>query len=120
MAGPVVRPGEPGSERAIPFNVAVPINPCAIVFAESAADVAATVRIAERNGLTVGVQSTGHGALPVDQGTILVHTAGLGDLDIDVSARTARVGAGVRWQQVIDAAAPMAWRRWPVRHPGSG
>lgn len=120
VAGPVVRPGEPGSERAIPFNVAVPINPCAIVFAESAADVAATVRIAERNGLTVGVQSTGHGALPVDQGTILVHTAGLGDLDIDVSARTARVGAGVRWQQVIDAAAPHGLAALAGSAPGVG
>ncbi|MCZ4551959.1 FAD-binding oxidoreductase [Gordonia rubripertincta] len=120
VAGLVTRPGEPGSERAIPFNIAVPVDPCAIVFPESAADVAATLRIAERHGLTVGVQSTGHGALPIDKSTILVHTAGLGGLDIDVAARTARVGAGVRWQQVIDAAAPHGLAALAGSAPGVG
>lgn len=106
VTGLVVRPGEPGFERATPWNVAVPSNPYAVVFVESAADVAATLRIAERHGLTVGVQATGHGALPIDQGSILVHTGQLGHCEIDADARTARVGAGVKWQQVIEAAAP--------------
>lgn len=102
----VARPGEPGFERAIPWNVAVPIDPYAAVFVESAADVAATLRIAAQHGFTVGVHATGHGALPLDQGSILVHTSALSDLRIDPQARTAHVGAGVKWQQVIDAAAP--------------
>ncbi|PXW35417.1 UNVERIFIED_CONTAM: FAD/FMN-containing dehydrogenase [Williamsia faeni] len=106
VAGVVVRPGEPGFERAIPWNVAVPTDPYAVVFVESAADVAATLRIAARHGLTVGVNATGHGALPLDQGTVLVHTSALDGLEIDPQARTAKVGAGVKWQRVIEAAAP--------------
>ncbi len=106
VTGLVARPGEPGFERATPWNVAVPTNPYAVVFVESAADVAASVRVAERHGLTVGVQATGHGALPIDQGSILVHTGQLGHCEIDARARTARVGAGVKWQQVIEGSAP--------------
>lgn len=106
VAGAVVRPGEPGFERAIPWNVAVPTDPYAVVFVESAADVAATLRVAARHGLTVGVNATGHGALPLDQGTILVHTSALDTLEIDPPARTATIGAGVRWTRVIEAAAP--------------
>ena len=106
VAGLVVRPGEPGFERAIPWNVAASTNPRAAVFVESPADVAATLRIAAQHGLTVAVHATGHGALPLDQGSILVHTGALSELVIDPQARTARVGAGVKWQRVIEDAAP--------------
>jgi FAD/FMN-containing dehydrogenase len=106
VAGVVAGPGDPDYARAAPWNVSVPSQPCAVVFAVSPADVAATMRVAERHHLTVAVQATGHGALPIDSNTILVHTAELNGCVVDPDTRTARVGAGVRWQQVIDAAAP--------------
>jgi hypothetical protein len=106
VSGIVAGPDDPDYARATPWNVATRSEPCAVVFAESPADVVATLRVAERHQLTVAVQATGHGALPIDAGTILLHTGRLNEYSVDPQARTARVGAGVQWQQVIDAAAP--------------
>lgn len=106
VAAPVALPGERVYERALPWNVAVPVAPAAVVLVTTAVDVADVMRFAEPRGLRVAVQATGHGAVPIGSDTILVLTAGLTACVVDAVTRTARVGAGVRWQQVIDAAAP--------------
>ncbi|MCK9921758.1 FAD-dependent oxidoreductase [Frankia sp. AgPm24] len=62
------------------------------------------MRFADAHGLTVAVQATGHGAVVRSQPSLLVHTGRLDEVSIDPVARRARVGAGVRWQQVLDAA----------------
>lgn len=74
--------------------------------AASAADVAAAVRWAADRGLTVAVQATGHGLTGSLDGSVLITTGRLDTVVVDPAARTARVGAGVRWRQIIDAAAP--------------
>ena len=102
----VAGPDEPGYERAVPWNVAVPVTPAAVVRVASATDVADVMRFAAARGLRVAVQSTGHGAVAVGSDTILVSTSDLQTCQVDVWRRRARVGAGVRWQQLIDAAAP--------------
>ena len=102
----VALPGEPGYERCIPWNVAAAITPAAVVLATTPEDVAGTVRFAAEHGFTVTVQSTGHGAVGIGDETILVQTSAMKHCEIDVSNRTARVGAGARWQDVIAAAAP--------------
>ncbi|MHA3703186.1 FAD-binding oxidoreductase [Jatrophihabitans sp. YIM 134969] len=91
---------------ATPWNVAVPPHPFPIVAASSAADVATAVRFAAAHGLQVDVRATGHCPAPVSRATLLVHTGRLDDVTVDPAARTARIGAGVRWQQVLDAASP--------------
>ncbi|MEH3154410.1 MAG: FAD-binding oxidoreductase [Gordonia paraffinivorans] len=106
VTGTVAAPGEPGYERATPWNVAVPVAPRAVVIAADADDVAATMRVAADHGLTVAVAATGHGAVPVDDSSILVHTSALTECVVDPAGRTARVGAGVQWQGVMDAATP--------------
>ncbi|MGE0215975.1 FAD-binding oxidoreductase [Mycolicibacterium sp.] len=106
VATPVALPGEPGYERCTPWNVAAPVTPAAVVLATSPQDVAGTVRFAAEHGFKVTVQSTGHGAVGIGSDTILVQTSAMKHCDIDVANRTARVGAGARWQDVIDAAAP--------------
>ena len=106
VVAPVALPGERVYERALPWNVAVPVTPAAVVFATGAADVAEVMRFAAPRGLRVAVQATGHGAVPIGADTVLVLTTGLSACVVDPATRTARVGAGVRWQQVIDAAAP--------------
>ncbi|WP_448628488.1 FAD-binding oxidoreductase [Geodermatophilus sp. URMC 64] len=79
-------------------------GPLAVVEVASADDVAATVRFAGRHGIEVAVQATGHGGgIPLDQ-TLLVRTAQLDECTVHPEG-WARVGAGVRWQQVLDAAA---------------
>lgn len=102
----VALPGEPGYERCTPWNVAVPVQPAAVVFATSPHHVAEAVRFATRHGLHVTVQATGHGAIPVGADAILVQTSAMTDCVVDLATRTARVGAGARWQHVLDAAAP--------------
>lgn len=106
VAAPVALPGEPGYERCTPWNVAADVRPAAVVLATSVRDVADTVRFAAARGLQVTVQATGHGAIGVDAATILVSTAGMTAVTVDPQRRTARVGAGARWQQVLDAACP--------------
>ncbi len=71
-----------------------------------AADVAAAVRAAGQLGLQVSVQCTGHGAAASQRGTLLVQTGRLDELELHPEERWCRVGAGVRWKRVVDAAAP--------------
>ncbi|MBO9531705.1 MAG: FAD-binding oxidoreductase [Solirubrobacteraceae bacterium] len=106
VSGVVAAPGEPGYELATPWNVAVRQEPLAVVEAATPADIVATVRHAAAHGLQVAVRRTGHGAVTISGPTVLVHTGKLDDIEIDVAGRTARVGAGAIWQQVLDAATP--------------
>jgi FAD/FMN-containing dehydrogenase len=88
------------------FNTAVTHRPAVVVAARTAADVAAAVRHADREGLPVRVQATGHGAsVPADD-TVFVSTRRMQGVQVDPVARVARVEAGVRWRSVIDAAVP--------------
>lgn len=105
VRGAVHAPGDPGYPT-VGFNVTVVRRPAAVVDATSADDVAATVAFATARGLTVGIFTTGHGGTGVDGGSILVRTAAMDTCVVDPATRTARVGAGVRWQTVLDAAAP--------------
>jgi len=107
VAGSVYRPGDDGYRlSAAGFNAATVHRSAAVVVASNAADIAATVRIARELGLTIAVQATGHGAAPAPENSILIDTALLDEVMIDRTRRTATVEAGVRWQQVLDAAAP--------------
>lgn len=100
----------PGSDRYAALtrtlNLAVAVRPLAVVEATGPADVSATVRLAAAFGVRVGVQSTGHGATEEMAGAVLVHTGALDEVRVHPDERWARVGAGVRWQTVLDAAAP--------------
>ena len=107
VAGPVLTPADPDFPAEIMgFNVAHLHSPDLAVGATSAEDVAAAVRWAAANRLTVTVQATGHGSITSMAGGLLISTRRMTGLDIDPVARTARVGAGVRWADVITAAAP--------------
>ena len=106
VAGEVYAGTDPaaGNETA-PFNTSVTHRPALVVAALSAADVAAAVRCARDAGLRVTVQATGHGAAAAED-TVFVSTRHLQGLRVDPVARVARVEAGERWRQVIDAAVP--------------
>jgi hypothetical protein len=107
VVGPVLTPGAPGYDDEVAgFNVAHRPAPAVVIGATSAADISATVRWATEQGLQVRSQATGHGLTNDLAGTVLISTRRLIQLDIDPVAGTARIGAGVRWRAVIDAAAP--------------
>ena len=89
------------------WNLAIDQRPAAVVFAESAQDVAAAVVYAIEYGLQVAPQGTGHNAGPLGslEDTILLKTERMRGVQIDPVARVARVEAGVLWIEVVEAAA---------------
>jgi FAD/FMN-containing dehydrogenase len=107
LHGTLALPGEPGYELATPWNVAVPVAPRAVIAAAGPGDVAEVVRAANALGMRVAVQRTGHGAVGTGgDDVLLVHTGRMDAVEVDAASRTARVGAGAIWQQVVDAGAP--------------
>lgn len=121
VSGEVLRPADPGYGEALAgFNAGLPHHPDVVVRARSAQDVAATVGYAGTHGLKIAVESTGHGSYATGRGTILVRTSDLTDLVVDPGARTATVGAGVVWQQVLDAAEPVGLGGLCGSSPGAG
>ena len=103
--GDVVTPDHPSYPAAcFGYASAGEDAPEIVVIAADACDVAAAVRLAARSGRRVAVQATGHTAPAGGVGTILVVTRLLARVSIDPEARTARVGAGSSWRQVLAAA----------------
>ncbi|HEU5266792.1 MAG TPA: FAD-binding protein [Jatrophihabitans sp.] len=107
VAGVVAEPHDPRYQELVTaWNHAVQMQPAAAVAVRSAADVRETVNFARRHGMTVGVQATGHGPVPSLAGHLLVVTRYLDEVTVHADERWARVGAGVKWSRVIEAAAP--------------
>ena len=107
VRGPVFGPGDPGlAAELATHNLTYPIRPAVTVGALDAADVSAAVRWAADHGRRVAVHATGHGSVgPVD-GAVLISTRRMDTLRVDPAARTATVGAGVRFSSVIEATTP--------------
>lgn len=94
------------SSQLIPaFNLGVPHRPAQVVALDPVDDLASLVGRATRDRERIHVVGAGHGlATPIESG-IAVLTGGLSGVEIDAGAGTARVGAGSRWSEVIEAAA---------------
>jgi FAD/FMN-containing dehydrogenase len=107
VAGPVLTAGDEGfdSER-VGYQTHAPHVPVVVVGATNPDDVREAVVFGARHGLPVGVQSTGHCPARPDEHGVLISTRRMTDVQIDPQARTARFAAGVRWEKVIEAAAP--------------
>jgi FAD/FMN-containing dehydrogenase len=120
LSGPLVGPGEDAYARLVTgFNLAVTPTPAAVVEARDARDVAEAVRFGATAGLAVAVQATGHGVPGTLDGALLVHTGRLDECVVHPDG-WARVGAGVRWQRVLDAAAPHGLAPLCGSSPGVG
>ena len=91
------------------FNILVDQQPAGIAVPRSADDVSDVVRSAAADGKRVAAQRTGHNAVPLGSlaNTVLVHTAGLGGVQIDAEAGSARVGAGALWEDVVPKASEL-------------
>ena len=108
LTGEIVLPGDGGWDAARQaWNLSVDQRPVAVVFPETAEDVAAVVDVARAHGLQVAAQGTGHSAGPLGPlaGTILVRTSRMRGVEIDAEANQARVQAGALWGEVVPAAA---------------
>ena len=105
ISGQVLTANEAAYEDLrLAWNRAHEHNPALIVVPGSAADVATAVRHAVDHGLAVAVQATGHGVARPAQGSMLILTHALDWVDVDAAARTARFGAGVKWERVLGPA----------------
>lgn len=87
------------------WNLTVDQHPAVIVIVNDVQDVQAAVRYAAAHDLGVAVQLTGHG-IKYAADNLLIITERLKGVTVDVQRATARVEAGVIWQQVLDAATP--------------
>ncbi len=107
-AGAVHLPGDPGYDEArMPWNVAVDQRPAAVAYPATADEVSEIVRAAAASGLRVAPQGTGHNAGPLGplDDVVLLRTSAMTGVHIDPERRVARVGAGVLWLDVVEAAA---------------
>jgi hypothetical protein len=107
IEGDVVLPGDAGWDGARQaWNLVADQHPAAVVYAASAEDIVTTLRLAAEHGLRVAAQGTGHGAttLPDLDSTLLLRTSRLTNVEVDPSARLARVEAGAQWSDVVPLA----------------
>jgi hypothetical protein len=88
-----------------PWNLAIDVRPAAVLAAATAQDVVEAVAFARRHGMLVTPQATGHGPIASLVGHLLVTTRGLDECVVHPEG-WARVGAGVKWIRVVQAAAP--------------
>jgi hypothetical protein len=123
IEGRVATPEDGGWDEArAAWNLAADLQPSAVAFVESAEDVATTVAFAAGNGLRVSGQGTGHGAAPLPslEDTILIKTAAMRGIEIDVEARSARVEAGVLSIELGEAAGAHGLCGMPGSSPDVG
>jgi FAD/FMN-containing dehydrogenase len=105
VTGAVFKPTDSGYDAARgSWNLFIDQRPDLIVVADSEEDVITAVNYANTINAPITVQSTGHGQPKTCVGGVLINTANLKSIVVDVSSKTVRVGAGVRWQDVIEAA----------------
>ncbi|MDV6263938.1 FAD-binding oxidoreductase [Rhodococcoides yunnanense] len=106
ICGDTLYPGDDGFEDAHSgWLLTVEHRPAAIVVAADAEDVATAVRFAADRKLPVAVESTGHGRSVTADGALLISTVRMRELSVDPEVRTARIGAGLRWADVLSATA---------------
>src|SRR4051794_31771691 len=106
VAGSVLLPGDAGydDERAV-FNLNHELRPAVIVVAQSTADVQAAVAFAAGQHRPVLVKTTGHQMVGTARGSVLISTHRMNGVTIDAVGRTAKVGAGAIWAEVVQKAA---------------
>jgi FAD/FMN-containing dehydrogenase len=106
----LIWPGSAEYDTArLAWNLHADQYPACICVAQTVADVRAAVAYAGAAGLTVAPQGTGHlaTALPSLERTLLLKTAlHDGEVEVDPIKRTARIKAGARWGDVVDAVTP--------------
>lgn len=91
-----------GSRSA--WNLVVDHHPALVVEAASEEDVQAAIRFAVEHGLPVTVQTTGHGQPRAAQGGVLIRLGRMNSVTIDAATRTATVGGGAVWRDVVGPA----------------
>lgn len=107
VRGIVSLPGEEAyAQDTAAFNLAQVHHPDAVLGALDDRDVQAAVAWASGRGIPLAVQATGHNVSAPMAAGLLINTSRLQDLDIDLEAGAFTVGAGVRWDAVLQELVP--------------
>lgn len=107
IEGEVYLPEDDGYNMArAGFSLADIPAPSIVVVAATAGDIVDAVNFAREHQLPVGVKATGHNFGYPYRGGMMINTEKLKGLQLDPTARTVRVEAGVTWREVIEAAHP--------------
>ena len=102
LPGVITLPTDPDWDTArTPWNLAIDQRPAAVAVPRSVADVQEIVAFAAHTGLRVTVQASGHGASSALEGAILLRLTAFTEVSVHADAKTLRVGAGVKWGQVL-------------------
>lgn len=120
--GPVFMADAPGYDSELTvFNTVVRHRPFVVVGAANAFDVSEAVKFASRQDLKIAVLSTGHGpSMAADADTLMITTRRMCGITIDAENSSARVLAGVRFGQLVEAAARYGLAPLPGSSPGVG
>ena len=106
--GAVYLPGDPPYDEArLPWNLQADDRPAAVAYPAFPTRCRRCVRPRRLPASRVAPQGTGHGAPPLAGqlgDAVLLRTSAMTELRVDAARRTARVGAGVLWGDVIGRA----------------
>jgi FAD/FMN-containing dehydrogenase len=101
--GRLVRRGDADYDqvRAV-FNGMIDRYPTLIASCTTSNDVVAAVNFARKHGLTVAVRGGGHngGGLGTCDGGLVIDLSPMNSVEVDATARTAKVGGGATWGDV--------------------
>jgi len=102
IQGRVILPGDSAYDQARQgWNLSADPRPAMIVMARNSADVVEAAQYAGPAHLELAVQSTGHGFFGSSDGSLLLVTSGMKTIRVDRAARTAWIGAGAKWGEVL-------------------
>jgi FAD/FMN-containing dehydrogenase len=122
--GAVHLPGDAAyDESRLPWNLQADSHPAAVAYPAFTQEVSTVVRAAAAAGLRVAPQGTGHGAPPLAghlDDAVLLRTSAMTELVVDSTRRTARVGAGVLWGDVVERAGRVSLAALHTSSPGVG
>ena len=122
--GAVHLPGDVAYDEArLPWNLQADSHPAAVAYPALPHEVSTVLRAASSAGLKVAPQGTGHGAPPLAghlDDAVLLRTSAMTELRVDATRRTARVGAGVRWGDVVERAGRVHLAALHTSSPGVG
>jgi hypothetical protein len=102
----VLGPSDGGYADAVAgFDLAVPFAPDVVIDARTTTDVSSAIAAVAERGETLTVMGAGHGRLHTAHGGVAITLRHLDNVDVNVTERTARIGAGLTWDPVLAATA---------------
>lgn len=87
-----------------PWLQVIDQHPAPIVEAASVSDVVASVNLARKRNLGLGVMSTGHGIAAPCDGGLLLRLSNLAHIEVDAQKRTARLEPGIVSRDLLKVA----------------